>query len=154
MPTQDSQAWLDAIARPRVADALEVVYALIADQVAARGPSCWASGRCCNFAASDHRLYTTGLEAAYCIRRLPNPLTTTDIDRAESAGGCPFQQQNLCGVHLLKPGACRTYFCDRSAQTWQHDLTESAIRHIRAIHDRESIPYQYGEWRTLLRQFT
>ncbi len=154
MPTPVSQAWLDAIARPRVADALEAVYALIADQITARGPSCWASGRCCNFAASDHRLYTTGLEAAYCVQRLPKALAATDIDQAESAGGCPFQTANICGVHLIKPSACRTYFCDRSAQAWQHDLTEAAIRQIRALHDREAIQYQYAEWRTLLREFT
>jgi Fe-S-cluster containining protein len=51
--------------------ALENLYARCAEEIARQGPACWASGRCCNFEQTGHRLYVTGLEAAYCVRRLP-----------------------------------------------------------------------------------
>lgn len=155
-PDQQSalaRAWLDAIARPDISAALESIYALIADQIEARGPACWASGRCCNFESHGHRLYTTGLEAAYLVARLPQPLTHGAIDQARQRGGCPFQIDNLCGAHAIKPSGCRIYFCDHSAQAWQHDLSERAMGLIRSLHEREGLPYRYAEWRTLLSFF-
>lgn len=137
--------------RPEIASELEAVYALISDQIEARGPSCWASGRCCNFEKAGHLLYTTGLEAAYCIARLPQKLDQAAIEAAIASGGCPFQSANLCGVHAIKPSGCRVYFCDRSAQDWQNDLSERALHEIRAIHDRANIEYRYGEWRSMLK---
>ena len=62
--------WLAAIARPPVRAALEQIYGEAAAAIAARGPVCWASGRCCNFKEAGHRLYVTGLEAAYLISML------------------------------------------------------------------------------------
>ena len=56
-----------AIARPDIAHALERIYASVAQEITARAPACWASGRCCNFAKAGHRLYVTGLEAAYAL---------------------------------------------------------------------------------------
>jgi hypothetical protein len=53
-------------------------------------------------------------------------------------------------VHRDRPLGCRVYFCDRSAQDWQQDLSERALAMVRAIHDRHGIEYRYGEWRTML----
>lgn len=145
--------WIDASKRPEIAAELEAVYAMIADQIEARGPACWASGRCCNFEKTGHRLYTTGLEAAYCVSRVQSGLTVARIESALAGGGCPFQDANLCGVHGIKPSGCRVYFCDRSAEEWQNDLSERALRQIRAIHDRGKVEYRYSEWRSLLRLF-
>lgn len=153
MPTQEASQWLEAIDRPSLVASLEAVYAFIADQIEARGPACWASGRCCNFRRADHRLYTTGLEAAYCIARLERPIEPGELDRAIERGGCVFQLANICGVHAIKPSGCRVYFCDRSAQTWQNELSERAVEEIRRIHDRERIEYRYAEWGALLRMF-
>jgi len=75
------------------------------------------------------------------------------LNEARARGGCPFQLDNLCGIHAVKPLGCRVYFCDRTAQQWQQDLTEAALAEIRAIHDRSEIPYRYGEWRDLLAWF-
>lgn len=153
MPEPETTSWLEAARSPRVAGALEAVYAMISDQIEARGPACWASGRCCNFREADHRLYTTGLEAAYSVTRLETPLSIEALDKAKSRGGCAFQVANICGVHAIKPSGCRVYFCDKSAQAWQNELSERAVEEIRRIHDREGIEYRYAEWGSLLRMF-
>ncbi len=62
--------WLRAATAGVVAQELEGIYARCAEAIAARGPACWASGRCCNFEAAGHLLYVTGLEAAYTVARL------------------------------------------------------------------------------------
>lgn len=145
-------AWQSAAVDPAIASELEAVYAMVADQIEARGPACWASGRCCNFDAAGHRLYVTGLEAAYTIARLPpdQALAEPALAAAVARGGCPFQQANLCGVHSIKPMGCRVYFCDESAQQWQHDVSERAMAMIRSIHDQHGVEYVYAEWRALL----
>jgi len=154
---QDERApvslWLTAASDPTARARLEAIYQLVADQIEARGPACWASGRCCNFANAGHRLYVTGLEAAFTIVNLPKLLTLEDVANAESRGDCPFLLANLCAVHTIKPLGCRVYFCDRSAQTWQHEVSERALAMIRALHEQFGVPYRYGEWRAMLRLF-
>lgn len=145
--------WLDALRDPAVVADLEQVYALLARDIAARGPACWASGRCCNFERAGHRLYTTGLEAAYTASRAGAGLTPDRVALAISRGNCPYQSKNLCGVHPDRPLGCRVYFCDRSAQQWQHELSEHGLAAIRDLHDRHGVPYLYAEWRTLLAGF-
>lgn len=151
------ESWRNAAAPGAVADELEAVFAAAAAEIASRGPACWASGRCCNFREAGHRLYVTGLETAYCVARLPGEQPTSLAERildASARGGCPFQDRNLCGVHAIKPLGCRVYFCDRSAQAWQMELSENLIGDIKALHDRHGIPYRYGEWLSMLRMFT
>ncbi len=150
-----ARRWLAAARGPEVAASLEAVYEMITDQIAARDPACWGSGRCCNFKAAGHRLYTTGLEAAYTLTRLPSgrDLTSEGLEAAISRGDCPFLALNLCGVHAVKPAACRVYFCDRSAKLWQEELAERAHAMIRALHERHALAYRYDEWRTLLGEF-
>jgi Fe-S-cluster containining protein len=148
-----TSAWLDHAAVGSAASAeLEGIYARASAEIAGRGPACWASGRCCNFAKAGHRLYVTGLEAAYCVRRLEPAmaLTREGIAIAREGGGCPFQVANLCGVHAIKPLGCRVYFCDRSAQGWQGELTERLLGEIRGVHERHGLGYRYGEWREML----
>jgi Fe-S-cluster containining protein len=159
-------AWLDAVRTPSVAADLESIFGRAAEAIAARGPACWASGRCCNFAAAGHRLYVTGLETAYCVDRLPGAGASSEpgpgagvvslpqaLPSARSRGLCPFQRANLCTVHAIKPVACRVYFCDRSAQDWQHELSESLLADLRALHDRHGIDYRYADWLDLLAEF-
>lgn len=157
--------WLAAIGREEVAAALESIYADAARAIAERGPACWASGRCCDFRTTGHLLYVTGLEAAYALKRLPEiagtrrenfsepHLSLPVLDNAISRGGCPFQIGHLCGMHAIKPLGCRVYFCDRTAQDWQHELSERLLADIRAIHEAHGIDYRYGEWRGMLRMF-
>lgn len=153
-----AQAWLEAATRQEVAAELEGVYAIIADQIQARGPACWASGRCCNFASTGHLLYTTGLEAASTIVGLSRAgvaaPTEAEIQASALRGDCPFLTMNACGVHTIKPTGCRIYFCDRSATDWQAQLSERSLRAIRAIHERHAVEYRYTEWRALLAALT
>jgi len=151
------RAWLEAVERPEVSDRLDAIYTMIADQVTARSPVCVASGRCCNFESYGHRLYVTGLEAAWCVRRLADdspPLTIDSVLAAKARGGCPFQVGTLCGVHTIKPVGCRTYFCDPTSQTWQENLTERAHEMVRGLHRSSGAPYRYMEWRALLAWFS
>lgn len=167
------RSWLAAAADPTIRAALESIFAAAHAAITARGPACWASGRCCNFAAAGHRLYTTGLEAAYALSPPPPPQTATSPDpralpvlapapptlthdslaAARHRGNCPFQAANLCGIHPLKPLACRLYFCDRASEPWQHALSERLLADVRALHDQHAIEYRYAEWRDHLELF-
>lgn len=144
------KGWMEAASRAEVAAGLEDVYAETSRLIAERGPACWASGRCCNFAKTGHLLYVTGLEAAYTYVRLVKPVTVGEVASAREAGGCPFQDRNLCGVHPIRPLGCRVYFCDRSAQSWQQDLYEQELARVRKLHDDHGVEYRYAEWRGLL----
>ncbi|MCC6661081.1 MAG: hypothetical protein IT437_09375 [Phycisphaerales bacterium] len=150
----DAHLWLEAAARPEVAAELEAVYAYIAAAVESRGPRCWVSGRCCNFGAHGHRLYVTGLEAAYTLLRAERDgapaLDTGLLHAALGRGGCPYQVGGLCGAHGVRPSGCRVYFCDHTAQDWQRDLSERSLRLIRDLHDRHGVGYRYAEWSGLL----
>lgn len=146
-------AWVGAIARDEIARSLESIFARAASEIESRGPACWASGRCCNFERTGHRLYVTGLETAYALARASRGVTRADIDAARARGGCPFQEHNLCGIHTIKPLGCRVYFCDRSAQSWQQDLCERLLADIRSLHEAHQIEYRYGEWRAMLSMF-
>jgi Fe-S-cluster containining protein len=147
-------AWLKAARNESIAAELEAVYAYIAAQVESRAPApplCTASGRCCRFEEYGHRLYVTGLEAAYTLSRLGRALGENETEAARARGGCPFQVERLCDVHQIRPLGCRVYYCDPSAKEWQELLSERTLAEVRKIHDRHGIPYRYGEWRGMLK---
>lgn len=144
-------AWREAVARPAVAAELDALFVMVGDQIEARGPACWASGRCCNFEAFGHRLFVTGLEVAWVTAR--TPVTLEEVEAAQARGGCPYQRSNLCGIHERKPLACRVFFCDRAAEAWQQELMERLMRELKSMHDRHGVPYRYLEWRAGLRMF-
>jgi Fe-S-cluster containining protein len=145
--------WRRAAAAPEVGAELVSIFAGIAGEVAARAPSCWASGRCCHFERAGHRLYATGLETAYTLARLERPLSLSALDHAVASGGCPFQTRNLCTVHAIKPIGCRVYFCDTTLGAWAEELAERMHRRIAELHDRFDITYHYAEWRSMLALF-
>jgi Fe-S-cluster containining protein len=148
-----ASSWLAAAADPAVVAELLAIHAMIRDQVEARGPACWASGRCCRFGTAGHRLYVTGLEAAHLVLHLGRSPTLAEIEAARRRDDCPFLIANACSVHAFKPTGCRIYFCDASAQDWQQDLSERVIAMLRALHERRGIEYRYGEWRAMLEAF-
>lgn len=147
---ETARAWLAAALDPQISGELELVYEAITRAVDTRRPVCERSGRCCRFEEWGHRLYVTGLEAAYLLTRLDRPLTPDTIARARQAGGCPFQKALLCSVHGIRPLGCRVYYCDESAQEWQRELCERMLGEVKAIHDRHGLAYRYGEWRGML----
>jgi Fe-S-cluster containining protein len=145
------EAWM----RHAIASAgreLDTIYGDLAVEITARSPRCSASGRCCKFESFGHRLYVTGLEAAYLWARLglaARP-SLTDVSASRAAGGCPFQPERLCTVHAIRPMGCRMFFCDETAKDWQEATYERYQSRIRELHDRLGIPYIYAEWRALL----
>lgn len=157
--------WLGALEHAAIVAELESIYADVSLAIASRGPSCWASGRCCNFRATGHRLFVTGIEAAYCVRQLPlvagtRPENTREshirplaLQQARTRGDCPLLVGNLCGVHGIKPLGCRVYFCDQSAQAWQQELSEEMLTRLRGLHREHGIAYRYGEWLEMLQRF-
>lgn len=154
---ETARRWIHAAQDPAIVADLELLFGTVADEIARRGPACWASGRCCNFDRSGHLLYVTGLEAAYALARPslatcqdPRTLSLPQVASARAVGGCPFQSANLCTIHATKPLACRVYFCDRAAQEWQQQLSERTLGGLRALHATHAVPYRYAEWRALL----
>jgi Fe-S-cluster containining protein len=146
-------AWLRGVRDPAVVAELEAIYQYVADATEARRPVCRASGRCCKFEEWGHRLYVTGLEAAYTVSRLSGAapaLYAESLAAAQARGGCPFQVERLCEAHAIRPLGCRIYFCDSAAQAWQEDLYERMQQQLRALHERAHIEYRYGEWRQML----
>lgn len=176
-----AHAWLCVARRPDVVAAIDELHAGLAERITRRGPACWASGRCCNFAATGHLLFTTGLEAAVAWSRVDrahshshSPPHSRDaaadakavdlaaqgrrvalpvMSGAMDRDECPFLDGHLCGIHHARPMGCRVYFCDRSATQWQHELAEWGQEQVRALHDRLAIDYRYAEWRWLLSLF-
>jgi Fe-S-cluster containining protein len=163
------RSWREAAAREPVRAAIADVHRAVAAAVEARGPACWASGRCCRFERAGHRLYVTGLEAAVVLRALGEapggrgaPGNRSEGGRpalrvigsggrpADPDGACPFVDANRCSIHGIRPLGCRVYFCDRSAERWQRELYERMQERVRAVHDRFGVAYRYREWRTLL----
>lgn len=163
------QAWRQAVAGEPVRRAVAAIFADIDQQIAARRPTCWLSGRCCHFEAFGHRLYVTGLEIAWLLAELADtansPVAAAGDSHApadtiatassqspwqarlEPKGLCPFQVNKLCTVHAIRPLGCRIFFCQEGTDVWQHELYEEFLTRLRRLHDGYALPYRYMEWR-------
>ena len=86
------------------------LYREVDEAVAAAGPVCVASGRCCRFKEYGHVLFLSNLEADVLLAEAPpsEPPATPDF--------CPFQKENLCTARRPRPLGCRIYYCDPSYQ--------------------------------------
>ncbi|MEM8739092.1 MAG: hypothetical protein AAGG38_11530 [Planctomycetota bacterium] len=158
------RAWRDAAARPGVDDKLRELYAELDASVAARGPTCWASGECCRFEAYGHRLYVTGLEIAWFLGQVERGAGTgaeAGGNRgggraegggvrlpqfAEEAGSCPYQVGGRCGEHGVRPMGCRVFFCQAGTEAWQQALYEDFLGRLRGLHEAEGVAYRYMDW--------
>src|SRR6202162_893491 len=79
--------------------------------VAAAGPVCVASGRCCRFKEYGHTLFLSSLEADVLLSAAPE----YDKD-AVTSDFCPCQKENLCTAREPRPLGCRVYYCDPNYQ--------------------------------------
>jgi Fe-S-cluster containining protein len=136
-----------AIARQQegVSTRIEAIYRDVQDQIDARKPRCDISGRCCRFDEYGHRLFVTTLEIAAFAGALPGPVLPV------TTGGCPYQIDRLCTVHAIRPFGCRIYFCDPTAQDWQHAQYEDFHLRLRDLHAELAVPYFYVDWLEALR---
>jgi len=170
-------AWRAAATQPAIDAALRDLYRRLDDAIAARSPTCWQSGKCCHFDAYGHRLYVTGLEIAWFLEQGPGAEQGTGV-RDQGSGerqqgsdtasvalplfpgprslnptlpACPYQHDNRCTTHAIRPLGCRVFFCQEGTQDWQQQLYEQYLDELRDLHDAHQLEYRYLEWRAGLR---
>jgi len=153
--TSDADLWAAlsrAAALPPVHHALAAICAWVDEYVATSGAKCLLSGRCCRFDQYGHRLYVTALETASFLRQLAavNPAALPTPGNSASHSGCPYQQDNRCSVHPIRPAGCRLFFCDQTTHHWQSRMYENLQCRLRRLHDDMHLPYRYLEWRAAL----
>jgi hypothetical protein len=115
--------------------------------VAAAGPVCIASGRCCRFKEFGHVLYLSNLEAEVLLEDAPwydRPSIAPDF--------CPFQVGNLCTARNARPLACRIYYCDPNYQQISMQLTETLLHQLKEIAQAHGIPWKYAPLHHFLSQ--
>lgn len=143
-------AWRAAAAAPAVDTAIRSLYAELDAAVAERGPTCWQSGRCCHFRDFGHRLYVTALEVAWFLEHAASPpapmgLALPQLGRTRE-GDCPWQVDEACTAHGVRPLGCRVFFCQHGTEAWQQELYEAYLSRLKALHAAHGIGYRYLEW--------
>jgi Fe-S-cluster containining protein len=115
------------------------LYADVDREVAAAGPVCVASGRCCRFKEYGHVLFVSNLEAEVLLRAAPA------YDAAGVSGDfCPFQKGNLCTAREPRPLGCRVYYCDPAYQGKAEELTEKYLHRLKALADAHAAGWCYA----------
>lgn len=142
-------AWQSAAASPAIDRAIQSLYSDLSQAIAARGPTCWASGKCCKFDTfqGGHLLYVTGLEIAWVLAR--PELAAVDRQPRDTGpeGACAYQVEGKCSIHAIRPLGCRVFFCQQGTQDWQQDIYEEFLAQLRKLHDDHQLEYRYMEWR-------
>jgi hypothetical protein len=106
--------------------------------VAAAGPVCVASGRCCRFKEYGHTLFVSNLEADVLLASAP------PYDRPASADFCPFQKGNLCTAREPRPLGCRVYYCDPAYQETGGRISEEYLRRLKRLADEHGVGWRYA----------
>jgi hypothetical protein len=114
------------------------VYASADAAVAAAGPRCDASGRCCRFTEYGHTLFISHFEAEILLESAPH------FARPVTRDGCPFQVSGLCTARETRPLGCRVYFCDPAYQSRMAEITEDVIARLKAIADECGTGWEYA----------
>ncbi|HLW67765.1 MAG TPA: hypothetical protein VKS79_20780 [Gemmataceae bacterium] len=114
------------------------LYAEVDAAVAAAGPKCDASGRCCRFKEWGHVLYLSALEAEVLLAGAP------PFGKPLSADFCPFQNENLCTAREPRPLGCRIYFCDPAYQETGNAIMENALRRLKQLATEFSRDWRYA----------
>src|SRR6266571_3713028 len=101
------------------------IYQEVDAAVAAAGPVCVASGRCCRFKEYGHVLFLSNLEADVLLADAPA------YDKPVSPDFCPFQKNKLCTAREPRPLGCRVYYCDPAYQEKCHQITETYLAKLK-----------------------
>jgi hypothetical protein len=115
--------------------------------VAAAGPVCVASGRCCRFKEYGHTLFLSNLEAEVLLHDAPpydRETVTPDF--------CPFQKGNLCTARQPRPLGCRVFYCDPNYQQSCQEITETYLRRLKELAVAHNVPWSYAPLHQFLRQ--
>ena len=114
------------------------LYADVDRDVAAAGPVCVASGRCCRFKEYGHTLFLSNLEAEVLLQDAPA------YERPVTSEFCPFQKGNLCTAREPRPLGCRVYYCDPTYQETGQRISETYLRKLKELADALDIPWRYA----------
>lgn len=114
------------------------LYREVDRDVAAAGPVCVASGRCCRFKEYGHVLFLSNLEAAVLLAGAPA------YERPVSPDFCPFQQERLCTAREPRPLGCRVYYCDPTYQETGNQITETYLHRLKDLATEFDIDWQYA----------
>src|SRR4051812_31994385 len=106
---------------------LRELYREVDAQVAAAGPVCVASGRCCRFKEYGHTLFLSNLEAEVLLDEAPA------YERPVDSSFCPFQKGNLCTAREPRPLGCRIYYCDPAYQEVGNRIMEDALHRLKEL---------------------
>src|SRR5947209_8482487 len=124
------------------------LYREVDAEVAAAGPVCVASGRCCRFKEYGHTLFLSNLEADVLLAGAP------PYDTPVTADFCPFQQGNLCTAREPRPLGCRIYYCDPGYQETGKALSEKYLARLKDLADEAGAEWRYAPLHTLLNNAT
>ena len=114
------------------------LYADVDREVAAAGPVCVASGRCCRFKEWGHTLFLSNLEAEVLLAEAPA------YEKPVSSDFCPFQHDKLCTAREPRPLGCRVYFCDPNYQETAKRITEKYIAKLKSLADEHDLTWRYA----------
>jgi len=103
------------------------LYKEVDREVAAAGPLCVASGRCCRFKEYGHVLFVSNLEADVLLAGAP------PYEKPATPDFCPFQKEKLCTAREPRPLACRVYYCDPSYQERGNQITEKYLARLKEL---------------------
>jgi hypothetical protein len=120
------------------------LYREVDQAVAAAGPVCVASGRCCRFKEYGHTLFLSNLEAEVLLAQAP------PYERPVSPEFCPFQKGNLCTAREPRPLGCRVYYCDPAYQETGNQISETFLRRLKDLARDHGVPWQYAPLHTFL----
>jgi len=123
---------------PELREQIQAIYADADAAVAAAGPKCDASGRCCRFKEYGHTLFISNLEAEVLIDSAPA------YSKPVSGDFCPFQVENLCTAREPRPLGCRVYFCDPTYQNTGNTITETFLHRLKELADEHQLPWRYA----------
>ena len=114
------------------------LYREVDAAIAAAGPVCEASGRCCRFKEYGHVLFLSNLEAAVLLADAP------PYDKPVSPDFCPFQKDRLCTAREPRPLGCRIYHCDPSYQEIGNQITETFLKKLKALANQHAVEWLYA----------
>ena len=122
------------------------IYAEAEKEIAAAGPVCVASGRCCRFKEYGHTLFVSNLEAAVLLDG------ASCYERPVTADFCPFQRDKLCDARAHRPLGCRVYYCDPTYQERGNAITEKYLRKLKDLAPQVGVEWQYAPLHHFLNQ--
>jgi len=120
------------------------LYAEVDAAVAAAGPVCVASGRCCRFKEYGHTLFISNLEADVLLASAP------PYDAPVSTDFCPFQMGNLCTAREPRPLGCRVYYCDPAYQETGNRLSEEYLHRLKRLAEEHGVEWRYAPLHSFL----